>query len=241
MNPFIYIFDAYTYEQGNTALKPQFSNNFDMSYIYRNNYLLDFYYNHIDKAIVKSYEIAKGSKRVYIMPDNMSDNNSFGVRMQVGHINISKILNTSMSLILVRKDYKWMDGNVSLTNKGTSLMFNIHNRINITNDLSAELSGFYNSKMPVGQITLLPMWRFSATIRKNLFHEKASLSLYSNDLFYSYQERIKGVVKGTSVRTKERDNDRCIIGLSFVFRFNNGKIKKSSQNKDIFDTKRITL
>ncbi len=241
MNPFIYIFDAYTYEQGNTALKPQFSNNFDMSYIYRNNYLFDFYYNHIDQAIVKSYEIAKGSKRVYIMPDNMSDNNSFGVRMQVGHININKMLNISMSLILVRKDYKWMDDNVSLTNKGTSFMFNIHNRINITNDLSAELSGFYNSKMPVGQITLLPMWRLSATIRKNLFHEKASLSLYSNDLFYSYRERIKGVIEGTSARTKERDNDRCIIGLSFVLKFNNGKIKKSSQNKDIFDTKRITL
>jgi hypothetical protein len=241
MNPFVYIFDAYTYEEGNTALKPQFSNNFDMSYIYRNNYLIDFYYNHIDNAIVKSYRVTKGSKRTYIMPDNMSGNNSFGMRMQVGHINISKMLNTSMSLIFVRKDYKWRDDNVTLTNKGTSFMFNIYNRINITNGLSAELSGFYNSEMPVGQITLLPMWRLSATIRQSLFHEKASLSLYSNDLFYSYQQRIKGVIGGTFVRTKERDNDHCIIGLSFVLRFNNGKLKKSSHNKDIFDTKRITL
>ncbi len=242
LNPFIYVFDAYTYEEGNTALKPQFTNNFDLSYIYCNNYIIDFYYNHIHNAIIKSYETEKGSKRVHVMPDNMSGNNSFGVRMQVGHLNIGKILNSSMSLTLIRKDYKWMDDDVFLTNRGMSFMFNIHNRINITNDLSAELSGFYNSKMPVGQLILLPMWRLSATIRKSLFHDNASLSLYSNDLFYSYEENIKGVIEGTSVRTKERDNDRSIIGISFVFKFNNGNIKNNSQNKnDIFDSKRITL
>ena len=242
LNPFIYVFDTYTYEEGNTALKPQFTNNLDVSYIYRNNYILDFYYNQIHNAIIKSYETEEGSKRVYVMPANMSGNNSFGVRMQIGHLDIGKILKSSMSLTLIRKDYNWMDDNVLLTNSGTSFMFNIHNRINITNDLSAELSGFYNSKMPVGQLTLLPMWRLSATIRKSFFHDNASLSLYSNDLFYSYEEKIKGVIEGTSVITKERDNDYCIIGISFVFKFNNGNIKNNSQNKnDIFDSKRITL
>ncbi len=65
MNPFVYIFDTYTYEQGNTTLQPQFSDNLELSYLLANNYKVAVFYNQTNDVIAKSFILSENSKRVY--------------------------------------------------------------------------------------------------------------------------------------------------------------------------------
>lgn len=242
LNPFVYIFDTYTYEQGNISLKPQFTNNFNVSYIFRKNYSLHFFYSSITDAIIKSYKTIGDSKRIYVMPLNMFGNKSYGVRLQVGRLILFKYLNNSIYSAVVRNDYRWMENDVFKENNRTTFMFNLNNRIDFGKDWSAELSGFYNYKMAFGQITLAPIWKISMAIQKDFLQKKATVTLYSNDLFNSYVTRISGVFSGTLAKTRERDSDHCIIGISFIYRLKKGNATKNFKNKeDVFDSKRVNL
>lgn len=242
LNPFIYIFDAYTYEQGNISLKPQFSNNFNVSYIFRKNYSLHLFYSTTVDAIIKSYKTIGDSKRIYVMPMNMSGNKSYGVRVQIGRLALLKHFNTSIYSAVVRNDYRWIEDDVFKENNRTTFLFNLNNRIDFGKDWSAELSGFYNYRMAFGQITLAPMWKISMAIQKDFLQKKATITLYSNDLFNSYVTKATGVFCGTLAKTRERDVDRCIIGISFVYRLKRGNATKNFKNKeDVFDSKRVNL
>jgi hypothetical protein len=176
------------------------------------------------------------------MPMNMSGNKSYGVRVQIGRLALLKHFNTSIYSAVVRNDYRWIEDDVFKENNRTTFLFNLNNRIDFGKDWSAELSGFYNYKMAFGQITLAPMWKISMAIQKDFLQKKATITLYSNDLFNSYVTKATGVFCGTLAKTRERDVDRCIIGISFVYRLKRGNATKNFKNKeDVFDSKRVNL
>jgi hypothetical protein len=241
LNPFTYIFDAYTYEQGNTALQPQFSDNFDISYILMNNYNIGLFYGTTQKAIVKSYIINESENRVYVMPTNMSSYNSYGLRVGVGDLSFVNFLHSSINVGLVRNNYNWNLDAFSNKNKKTTIMFSLNNRISLPKDWAAEVTGFYNGKMAYGQISVSPIWRVSAGIQKKFLKGNATLGIYSNDIFNSYREKGSGIFNGTWASTNER-NDRCVIGISLTYRFKKGYTSKEYKKKgESFDAKRINL
>ena len=241
LNPFTYIFDAYTYEQGNTALQPQFSDNFDLSYIIKSNYRVSLFYSNTQQAIVKSYLLKENSSRVYVMPTNMASYNSYGLRMGVGNLPILSFWQSSVNVGITRNNYRWNEDGVTNKNGQTTILFNMNNRINLPKDWSAELSGFYNSKMVLGQMFVFPMWRVSAGIQKKFWKGNATLGIYSNDIFNSYRIKVSGLFNGSWANVNEQ-NDRCIIGVSFIFRFKKGSESKEFKKKrESFDTKRINL
>lgn len=241
LNPFTYIFDAYTYEQGNTALQPQFSDNFDVSYVLKNNYRIGLFYGTTQKAIVKSYIINESENRVYVMPTNMSSYNSYGLRVGVGDLSFVNFLHSSINAGLVRNNYNWDLDAYSNKNRKTTMIFSLNNRISLPKDWAAEVTGFYNGKMVYGQISVSPIWRLSAGIQKKFLKGNATLGIYSNDIFNSYREKGSGIFNGTWASTNEK-NDRCVIGISLTYRFKKGYISKEYKKKgESFDTKRINL
>ena len=241
LNPFIYIFDAYTYEKGNTALQPQFSHNFDLSYIIKSNYRVSLFYTNTEQAIMKSYILNELIKRVYVMPTNMSFYNSYGIRMSIGNLSVLKFLQSSLNVGITRNDYSWTQNNVSNQNGKTTFMFNMNNRISLPKDWSAELSGFYNGEMALGQMSVFPLWQLSAGIQKKCFKGNGTLGIYSNDIFNTNITKVTGLFNGTIANVNER-HDRCILGVSFSYWFKKGYESKEFKKKgESFDSKRINL
>jgi len=241
LNPFIYIFDPYTYEQGNTSLQPQFSNNFDLSYIIKSNYRVGLFYNNTQHAIVKSYIVKPNGKRVYVMPTNMATYNSYGIKMGVGNITIFKFWQSSINVGITRNDYDWQQDGLTYKNEQTTCMFSINNRISLPKEWSAEVTGFYNSKMALGQINVSSMWRVSVGIQKKLWKGNGTLNIYSGDIFNSYRTKVSGLFSG-SWATADEHQDRCLIGASFSYRFKKGYESKEFKKKgESFDSKRINL
>jgi hypothetical protein len=241
LNPFIYVFDPYTYEQGNTSLQPQFSNNFDFSYILKSNYRAGLFYTNTEHAIVKSYILNENSKRVYVMPTNMSSYNSYGVRMSIGNFSTLNFLQSGLNVGVTRNNYNWKQDEVSYQNEQTTFLFSMNNRISLPNEWSAELSGFYNGKMVLGQMSVFPLWQVSAGIQKKCLKGNATLGIYSNDIFNTNKTKVTGLFSGSRANVNERQ-DRCILGVSFIYRFKKGYDSKDFKTKEeSFDSKRINL
>ncbi|GET31546.1 hypothetical protein PbJCM13498_04090 [Prolixibacter bellariivorans] len=240
LNPFVYVFDGYTYEQGNTGLKPQFTNRFIFSYTIRKAYKLSLFYTNTTQAIIKSYFIQPGTKRVLVMPTNMSSHHSYGIQGDAAQLALTKWWKTSLHTQLAQDNYQWMENGSTLRNEGWSFQAGLQNRISLPWGWSGEVSGFYNSRMANGQIDVLPTWQVSGGIQKSLFHRKATLSIFSNDWFHSNHTRIKGVITGGHVTTNEFD-DHTVLGVSFTWHFKKGADVKKVKDKKGIDSKRISL
>lgn len=240
LNPFVYVFDSYTYEQGNTDLKPQFTDRVNLSYTIRKAHKIGLFYSRTQQAIIKSYSIQPGTKRVIVMPTNMSSFHSCGIQGDAGRISFTDWFQTSIHTELVQNHYKWTENNVAMENKDLTFQIGVQNRIRLPWGWSGEVSGFYNSRMAYGQIDVLPIFQISGGIQKNFFGGNATISLFSNDWFHSNRTRVKGIINGGHATTHEY-NDHTILGISFTCRFKKGSEIKKSNNKKEFDAKRISL
>ena len=240
LNPFVYVFDNYTYEQGNTELKPQFTDRFIFSYTIRKAYKFSLFYTNTSQAIIKSYFVQPGTKRILVMPTNMSSYHSYGIQGDAAQVSFTHWLQTSIHTELAQDNYKWDENGSTIKNKELSFQVGLQNRISLPWGWSGEVSGFYNGRMANGQIDVLPAWQISGGIQKNFFDGKATLTIFSDDWFHSNHTRIKGAI-GRGHITTDEFNDRTILGISFTYRFKKGAdIKKNTDKKNI-DSKRISL
>jgi outer membrane receptor protein involved in Fe transport len=241
LNPFVYIFDTYTYEQGNTNLKPQFTDRFDVAYLIRRNYRFGLFYTDTRQAIIKSYTVQPGSRRVYVMPTNMTSYRSYGLQGDIGQISVARWFQSGMHLELTQNSYKWEENEIFLRNRKLTFQIGIQNKIRLPWSCAVEISGFYNSEMAYGQVNVLPVWQLSGGIQKNLCKGNATLSVFSNDWFHSNKSRIKGDFSGTQASVTDFQ-DRCIVGVSVTYRFKKGEeTKESKSGKSFYDSKRINL
>ena len=241
MNPFVYIFDTYTYEQGNTTLQPQFSDNLELSYLLANNYKVAVFYNQTNDVIAKSFILSENSKRVYVMPKNLATYRSCGIRLSAGNLSPVKYMQSTASIGLTHNQYEWsliQDANKTAQ---TTLMFHVGNRFLLGKGWLAELTGYYNGRMAMGQMKIASFGQLTAGIQKKLWNDRASISLYSNDLFHTNRVNMTTRIGNSTARTFEKE-DHCILGISFTWKFSKGFESKEFKRKgEAFDTKRINL
>ncbi len=240
LNPFVYVFDEYTYEQGNTELQPQFTNRIMLSYTIQRAYKVSAFYNNILDAIIKSYIVRDDSKRVWVMPTNMSSYNSYGIQVDAGNLKFVDWLQTSLHTELVQNNYGWIENGTTVKNENITFQIGIQNRIKLPWGWNGEINGFYNSRMAYGQMDVLPVWQLSGGIQRNFFNDNATLNILSNDWFHSNKIRAGGVICGSDVSTQDF-TDHTIIGVSFTYRIKKGlDVKDVKSNKEI-NTNRISL
>lgn len=240
LNPFVYVFDSYTYEKGNTDLKPQFTDRYYLSYTIRRAYKISLFYTNTQQAIIKSYFVQSGTKRVLVMPTNMSSYQSYGVQCDIALINITRWFQSSVHSEVGQNKYIWTENGERHKNENWTYQIGLQNRIKLLWGLSGEISGFYNSRMAYGQIDVLPLWQISGGIQKNFFDKKATLNIFSNDWFHANKTRVDGIICDGHAATTDL-TDHTIIGISFTYRLKKGSDVKKNNNKKNIDTKRISL
>jgi outer membrane receptor protein involved in Fe transport len=240
LNPFIYIFDDYTYEQGNTLLKPELTDNIELSYLHKDLFRVSLQFSYTQDAIIKSY-LDKGSYRVYVTPDNLSSRLSLGPQISTSQLPITSFWDVNLSASLTYNLYRLPDNYPTDVNKRLTLSTNLSNQFNLGNNWSVELSGFYNGKMAMGQATVYPLWQVNAGIRKKIWNDKGSIRLFARDVFRSNVSKISLQAPNLLGRIEEWQ-DNAVIGVSVSYRLNRGlEVKESRQKSSINESKRIDL
>ncbi len=240
LNPFVYIHDEYTYDKGNTLLRPELSDNLELAYIHGDLFRVGLAFNYTKDVIIKSY-LDQGNYVVYVSPENLSSCVSVGPRLSTSQLPLTSFWNVNVSASWIYNRYRLPENyQVKVIERWTPNI-GISNQFNFARTWSAELIGFYNGKMAAGQATIYPLWQINVGIQKKIWKGRGTIQLFARDIFHSNVSRMSVMTPTQHAFIKERMN-RTVVGISLTYRINRGlEVKESHRKHSVDESKRINL
>lgn len=236
LNPFEFYLDRYTKEAGNPYLKPQYSNNFELTHTFRKFLTSSIGYAHTNNTIMRIVEPdidpATGDTtfvRYKVMNVDNRDNFSLNISAQVP---FTKWWSAFVTTSLYYNHYKTFVGK-QLVDRGSAGFYGqIQNSFDLPKHFSLQLS--YNYISP--QIADEGLFRMSAMhgvdfgVRKQVLDKKGTLSLNVQDVFNTRKFRGTYELENQHLEINNKWESR-VITLSFSYRFGNMNVKESRKRK----------
>ncbi len=229
LNPFIFFLDTLSFRQGNIYLRPQYTNNVELSYAFKGKFITTLAYNNTDDVISQIIKPLEGSggKIRYLTPDNVAKLRNMSVSI-TAPIPVTKWWNLNFFGNVFNNHYTGVYDTIDIDLKYTSFNINITNSFTITKGLTAELSGFYRYKA-VDQLTRIePLYQMSFGIQKQVMKGKGTVRLNVRDPFQ--WQRFSGLNQyGYVDMTFKNRPDTRQITATFSLRF--GKQMQQQQQQ----------
>jgi hypothetical protein len=182
LNPFTYFLDTLSYRKGNIYLRPQFTNNFELSHAFLGKYITTLNYNRTGDVISQIIKPEPNSKIRYLTVDNVARFNNMGISITTP-MTITKWWNANLFTNVFNNHYKGIYDNTAIDLSYTSFMFNLTNNFTIAKGLTGELSGFYRYKNLNGLSQMEPIYQMSFGVQKQVMKGKGTARLNVRDPF----------------------------------------------------------
>ena len=235
LNPFLFFIDNYTYQAGNTFIKPQYSDNVELTHTFKSILTTTLNYSYTKNLMTETFEQVKslnGSDdyATIVRNGNIGKRNSAGISLSA-QVPIKKWWT---GIFYSNLNYSKFSGELYgeyLNIDATNVTFNVNNQFKLNNGWSAELSGWYRTKGIEGQIMIEPMGSASVGVSKQILKQKGSLRLNVRDVFYTQFPRGHINFQNTEAYFENRRDSR-VANFTFSYRF--GKpIKDQRQRRKV--------
>ena len=228
LNPFYYFLDIYTYQVGNPYLKPQFSNNIELSHSYKNILTTTLGYTSVKDIIQQQLEQIDSTHTTYVHQSNLAQQKSLTLSVNAA-IPVKKWWRTNIYLQGSYNKFKGYINQGVLDVSGASFNTNIQNQFALPKGWSMELNGYFNSRANYGTVTGLAQGSVDFAVSKNILKDKGSIKVNCRDFLGLQQWR--GVSKYQNVDVNIKNHwDSRVVNVSFTYRFNKGKTAEHKQN-----------
>lgn len=183
LNPFVTISDQFTYSSGNPYLRPQFSNNYKISYNYKSYFSTSLYYYYINDL---QNEVIRQQGEVFIDgTGNIGKATYYGFSVNAS-LPLTKWWFFSSYLQVFNNSFKGdLFGNY-LDQSSTFGEVNMTSQFTMGKGWSAEVSGFYISRRAGGQFINFATGQLNLGLQKKILNDKASLKLSARDILNTY-------------------------------------------------------
>lgn len=242
LSPFNYIWDDYTRSTGNPDLKAELTDNIEFAYIHKKLYRATLFFSYTNAPIMQNIEVSDDNVTI-VYPENFKSNSRIGLRLDAGDLIQKRWWRISANATLFYSLYKWKESEKTIEKKLFTPSVSINNQFILPAGLNAEVSGFYNGRMALGQATVNPHWSVSMALQKKVWDDRLTLRLYANDVFQTNRQDLDLDLSGNigKASTKQFNDYRC-IGVSVSINLKQGKqSKKSNRDTSIDQSKRINL
>jgi len=224
LNPFIYYLDQYTYNKGNPFLNPQYTNNLELSYTFKQKYMLSVGYSRTNDVIIEVLLPDEAQKALYQTNANLAKNISYNANLNIP-VQVAKwwSMNNNLNVFYLSFEAPNLAGTALKTGK-TSFQFKSQQSFTIANGFTAELNGSYESPLDYGTLSLKARYYIDAGLSKSLFNKKASLKLALSDIFNMSENNLFSAYPGLNYYVHQKNESR-IGRISFTYRFGKNEIK----------------
>jgi hypothetical protein len=232
LNPFLFFLDNYTYQAGNPFLKPQYTNNIELSHTFKGFLTTTLNYSRTKNFFTETFEQNTDTTRADKGYATIVRRGNIGVRDNAGISVSAQVPVTKWWTAVLYGNYNYnrfkgeLYGEMVNVN-GSNVLFNANNQFHFGKGWGAELSGWYRSKGVEGQIILNGFGAASAGISKQVMKGKGSIRLNIRDMFYTLQVSGDINFQKTAAHFKNTRDSR-VAGISFNYRF--GKPLKDARN-----------
>jgi iron complex outermembrane recepter protein len=226
-NSFAVIADKYNYEQGNSQLKPQFSNNIELLYLYKNSITITGNFTQISdqiQGVLLQNDSTKETVQTYY---NTGSFHQYGLAISVnkqwkkwysGNIFIS-LYNNSQVSILTSKEIRISQA---------SVLLQATQQFKFKKVWAAELSGNFQTKFLSEIFYIKRIGQLNIGVSRQVLKGRGSIKVNFRDVFYSQVYNIYSNFNGLDIAFSSRADSR-IFRISFSYLFGNDKLKTNIQ------------
>lgn len=229
LNPFEFKLDEYTYQKGNTQLRPQYTNSFGLTHTYKYKLTTTLNYSHVNDVFTQLIDTAEKSKS-FITKKNLAT-------QDIASVNISypfqyKWYSVFANLNAYYSRYKADFG----TGRKIDLdvvAYNFYSQhtFRFGKGWTGELSGFYSSpSIWQGTFKSKEMWGIDAGLQKAILKGSGNLKIAVSDIFQTMRWGGTSDFTGQYIKAGGGWESR-LLKLNFSYRFGNTQVKAARQRK----------
>lgn len=239
LNPFVEYLDKYTFEQGNPGLKPQFSDNIELSHLFMGGAIsTTLNYTKVNNIIQQVIEQRTATNETFVKQANIATLDQFGIAIS-GQAPITKWWNLNLYTNLLSNRFRGLVNNAVVDLSSPMFMLNGSNSFKLGKGWNAEISGFYRTGGLEGVMYIRPLGQVSAGISKSVLKNKGSVRLNVRDIFWLQQPSGYAKYDDIDLTFKNR-NDNRVANISFTYRFSKGKVGNTQRKRSSVDeTERV--
>ncbi|MBV8252479.1 MAG: TonB-dependent receptor [Chitinophaga sp.] len=236
LNPFEFYIDRYTKTAGNPSLKPQYSNNFELSHTFKDFLITTVGYIHTKDMMMRILEAdrdpATGDTTV----------------LRYKYMNVAKSDNVSLSIAAPMPITKWWNSYTTMSvyyNAYQAYVNDNHVNMNavgyfgrtaqtftLSKTLTAEAVVFYLSPQISDNelFRMKSMWSLDLGVQQKVLKSKGTIKLNVTDLFRT--QYFRGSFENAGMYTAIRNTwDSRQVRVSFNYRFGNTNVKAARDHK----------
>jgi hypothetical protein len=227
LNPFEFKLDEYTFMKGNINLRPQYTNSFGISHVYKYKLNMALNYSHVKDLFTQLIDTTESSK-AFISKKNLATQDIVSVSVSYPYQYKNYSLFTSISGNYSKYKADFGTGRkVDLNSFGFNLF--VQNSLKFTKTCTIELSGFFNAPtIYQGSFKGKSIYNVDAGLSRQLMKGRATLKASVSDIFYSMKFRATSDFAGQKLNFNYRQESRQ-FKLSMNMRLGNNGVKPARQ------------
>lgn len=227
LNPFKIFVDSYTYVVGDPTLNSVITNLFEINHTFKGKYITTFSYNKSKESITDIFVQDDVTKISYQIPANIQDFEQFNLGIYIP-FNYKKVMNSTLSGSVYLNKYETPLQGGNLQQNFTSWDMNLSNNFTLGNGWSAELTGFYQSKMVWGLFYIKNLAQISSGIQYVTKDKNTVFKLSVSDLFLTNHIAVEVDYLNQDFYT-DRTWDSRVLTFSFTKKFGKSNVAKARQ------------
>lgn len=234
LNPFEFKLNEYTYMKGNTRLRPQYTNSFGVTNIYKFRLTTSFNYSHVKDIFAQ-------------IPDTIDKTKGFLYKENLATQDVVS-LNVSYPF-----QYKWYSffatanafysyykanlggGDRNIKHGVFSFTYYMQNTFKFGKGWTGEISGYYNApSLWQGVFKSNALGFVDVGLQKQLFNNKANLRVAVSDIFRTLKWKGSSNFTGAEFTGSGGWESRQ-LKVNFSYRFGNSQVKAARQRKSAIE------
>ncbi|MGN6214815.1 outer membrane beta-barrel protein [Parafilimonas sp.] len=229
LNPFEFKLDEYTYQKGNTQLRPQYTNSISLTNTLWYRLTTKLTYSHVNDVFSQIIDTADKSK-AFITKKNLADQDlvSLNISMPFQYKWYSVFANVNSYYSHYKANFgagRNIDLDVFAVNVYAQQTFKVAKATTI------EVSGFYTSPtIWQGTFKSGALWSVDGGIQQTFFKGKATAKASVTDIFQTLRWTGKSDFAGQYLKVKGGNESRQ-LRLSVTYRFGSNQVKAARQRK----------
>jgi iron complex outermembrane recepter protein len=227
LNPFEFKLDEYTFMKGNTQLRPQYTNSFGVTYMYKYRLNTTLNYSHVSDVFTQLVDTAEKSK-AFMSKKNLAtqDITSLNISYPLMMKNFTSFANLNTYYSKYKADF----GTGRIINLDV-FAFNVYmqNSLKFAKTWTAEISGFYSSpSIWQGTFQSKQIWSVDGGLQKQVLQGKGTIKASVSDIFHSLKWSGESNFAGQFLHVSGNFESRQ-LKVSLVYRFGSNQVKAARQ------------
>ncbi len=232
LNPFLFKLNEYTFQKGNIDLKPQYTNSFGITNIYKYRLTTTLNYSHVNDVFTQLVDTAEISK-AFITKKNLATQDivSLNISYPFMYKNYTLFGNLNTYYSLYTADFGGGARKVNVNVFSYNLYLQNSLKLDKKKQWTAELSGFYNApSIWQGTFKSNALWAIDGGIQKVIFKGKGNLKASVSDIFHTLKWKgTSTFANQTTIASGNWESRQFKINLSY--RFGSNQVKAARNRK----------